>query len=579
MAKPTLLNTSTATYLELIGNGRRYVVPPYQRDYSWDEEQWEDLWIDLTDMAGRPDETHYMGALVVEGQSDREFAVIDGQQRLATLSLLVLAVVGRLLDLALRGIDADPNRQRADALRGRFVGERDPASLLESSKLTLNEVDNAHYQDYLIQLRPPLNPRALPKSNRLLSNCYGYFKEKVEQWAGQTTDGEQLARLVSETAGRQLMFIRIAVDDEVNAYTVFETLNARGIELSATDLLKNYLFSRLKTSADLTALQRRWRALMATVKQERFPEFLRYHLQCELPRVRSQRLFKLLRDRVKTGEQTFALLDALESRAEVFAAMLDPTHEYWIERRTSAPHVAAISVMKVRQMMPLAFAAWESFDADDFSRVLKLLSVVLFRYSAVSRSNTNALELVFHEAARDVLSGKARTPAAVFDSLRAIYIEDARFEDEFASFAPDSAGQGTKLVRYILAHLEADASGKPCDPDTDSGTIEHVLPANPSLVWEASFPRESWERYEDRIGNLTLLEPSINRGLANQDFEVKRAAYASSAYTITRQLAEQAGEDWGPAKLEARQRRLARRAVHIWRTDFPGVEGRPANLG
>jgi hypothetical protein len=568
MAKPTLLNTSTATYLELIGNGRRYVVPAYQRDYSWDEDQWEDLWIDLTDMVGRPDETHYMGALVVEGQSDREFAVIDGQQRLATLSLLVLAVVSRLEDLARSGIDADDNRQRAQALRGRFVGERDPASLLESSKLTLNEVDNAHYQDYLIQLRSPLNARALPKSNRLLQNCYRYFKDKIDNWESATTNGETLARLVSETAGRQLMFIRIAVDDEVNAYTVFETLNARGIELSATDLLKNYLFSRLRTPTDLSALQRRWRALMATVRQERFPEFLRYHLQCELPRVRSQRLFKLLRDRVKTGQQTFDLVDALERRAEVFAAMLDPTHEYWIERRSSAPHVAALNVMKVRQMMPLAFAAWESFDADDFSKVLKLLSVVLFRYSAVGRANTNALELVFHEAARRVLGGVARTPAQVFDSFATIYVDDGRFEREFASFSPDSSGQGKKLVRYILARLEADASGKPCDPDTDSGTVEHVLPANPSSDWEPAFPRESWDRYVDRIGNLTLLEPNLNRQVANQDFQQKCSAYSTSAYVTTRQLAQQAGEEWTPARLEARQQRLAARAVHIWRSDY-----------
>lgn len=140
MAKANLLNTGTSTFLELIGNGRLYTVPPYQRDYSWTEEQWEDLWTDIEDLSGRMDETHYMGALVVEGRSDREFAVIDGQQRLATLSLLVLAVVGRLHDLASQGIESANNLQRAEALRARFVGEKDPASLVESSKLTLNDM-------------------------------------------------------------------------------------------------------------------------------------------------------------------------------------------------------------------------------------------------------------------------------------------------------------------------------------------------------------------------------------------------------------------------------------------------------
>jgi Protein of unknown function DUF262/Protein of unknown function (DUF1524) len=568
MAKANLLNTSTSTLLELIGNGRVYKVPPYQRDYSWGEEQWEDLWTDIVDLADRPDETHYMGALVVEGRSDREFAVIDGQQRIATLSLLALAVISRLLGLADDGVDVQDNRQRAAALRARFVGEKDPASLVEASKLTLNETDNAFYQDYLVQLRSPLNARGLPKSNRLLWECFTYFKRQVEAWSAGKPDGARLARLLSETAGRQLMFIRIAVDDELNAYTVFETLNARGLELSATDLLKNYLFSRLRTAADLQALQRRWQALMATVRQERFPEFLRYHLQCELPRVRTQRLFKLVRERVPTGQDVFALLDSLERRAEIFAALFDPQHAYWIDRRDCAPYVRELNVLRVRQMTPLVFAAWERFNEADLARLFKLLAALLFRYSAVSGLNTNALEPVFHAAAKGVLEGRLHTPADVFSALRGVYVDDVRFEQDFARLAPDSAGQGKKLIRYILARLEADASGRACDPDADSGTVEHVLPENPSAAWELDFPRDHWLGAIDRLGNLTWLEPGLNRSVGNADFSAKCEAYRKSRYRLSNQLPDSVGEEWTPGRLDARQDHMAKRAVHLWRADF-----------
>lgn len=568
MAKANLLNTSTTNFLELIGNGRTYRVPPYQRDYSWGEEQWEDLWNDLSELRGRADATHYMGALVVEGKSDREFAIIDGQQRFATLSLLALAVIHRLSKLEASGVEPESNRERAAALRARYVGEKDPASLVESSKLALNSTDGGFYQDYLVQLRPPLNPHGLPKSNKLLWDCFCYFESVIEADAALAGNGLALASLVSETVGRQLMFIRIAVDDELNAYTVFETMNARGLELSATDLLKNYLFSRLRAPTDLQTLQRRWLSLIATVQQERFPDFLRYHLQCEIARVRSQRLFQLVRERVRDGAGVFTLMAALEARAELFAALSDPAHAYWIERPECKEHIRELNLFRVRQMTPLLFAAWEKLDRSDFARLLKLVAVVLFRYGVISGRNTNALEPVFHASAKALLDGAVNSPAGVFGLLKAVYVDDERFTQDFARFAVNSRGQGRKLTRYILARLESDASGLACDPETNPATVEHVLPENPSAAWETSIPPDKWEDAIFRLGNLLLLESAANRQIGNADYPQKAAAYVQSSYTLPRELVEQAPEEWRLAHLDARQTRMARRAAHVWRSDF-----------
>ena len=229
MAKTMLLDTRTSTFLELLGNGRRFKVPPFQRDYSWSEEHWEDLWNDILALRNSADDRHYMGALVVEPVSDREFLIIDGQQRLATLSVIALVVIDRLRKLAAAGTDAAANEERATALRNRFIGEKDPASLVESSKLHLNETDNAFFQDYLVQLRDPLNPRGLPKSNRTLWDCFRWFGDRVARDQALAGDGAALAGLLSETIARKLLFILIAVDDELNPYAVFQTLNARGL--------------------------------------------------------------------------------------------------------------------------------------------------------------------------------------------------------------------------------------------------------------------------------------------------------------------------------------------------------------
>jgi hypothetical protein len=141
MPKPHLLDTRTTNFLELVGNGRVYKVPPYQRDYSWDEEQWEDLWNDLQDLRGR-DERHYMGAIVVEPQSDREFVVIDGQQRIATLS-----IPRSSSSRGCRGsLETESSRRRTGAAGGAPAGssERRNRPWWKAASL-LNETDDAFW--------------------------------------------------------------------------------------------------------------------------------------------------------------------------------------------------------------------------------------------------------------------------------------------------------------------------------------------------------------------------------------------------------------------------------------------------
>ena len=568
MAKSNLLNTRTINYLELIGNGKQYRVPPYQRDYSWKEEQWEDLWNDIQQLRLNREERHYLGALVVEAEDDREFLIIDGQQRLATLSLLALAVIGKLDSMAKRGIDPESNKERSRELRNRFLGEKDPASLVERSRLHLNDTDNAFYQDRLIQLKTPLNPRKLPKSNRHLWGCYLYFFQRLGELDELQTDGLALASLLSETIARQLLFILITVDDELNAYTVFETLNARGLELTTTDLLKNYLFSKVRITADLDSLQRRWRSLIETVGQGRFPEFLRYHLLCEQPKIRSQRLFKLVRDRTRTAEDVFALLDALEDRAELYAAILDPNHGYWVDRQSAKKHVVELNLFRVRQPMPLLFAAWEQFSEQDFVRVLKLVSAISFRFSIVSGLNTNALEPVYHRAAKAVISGVATSLTEVFEYVKAIYVDDEKMSQDFALLEVDTRGRGKRLAKYILARLEETLSNRPCDPDTDPATIEHVLPENPASAWEETYPSDRWEHGAYRLGNLTLLEGGLNREVGNKEYSTKLATYRASRYALTAQIPEIAPEQWSEEIVANRQKLLARQASRIWRADL-----------
>ncbi len=119
-----LLDTKTVNSNDILGNGKRYFVPIYQRDYSWKQENWEDLWADILSVAAS-DSVHYMGAIVLQSKANKQFAVIDGQQRLTTITLIALAFIQKIKDLANNSIDKELNEERVKLLSTKFIGDKD----------------------------------------------------------------------------------------------------------------------------------------------------------------------------------------------------------------------------------------------------------------------------------------------------------------------------------------------------------------------------------------------------------------------------------------------------------------------
>jgi len=566
MARINLLDTRTTSFGDLIGNVKIYRVPPFQRDYSWNEENWEDLWQDILVLHINPDSSHYMGALVLQSSStsDKEFTIIDGQQRLATLSIIAIAVIDKIQKLVEREEQKEANQERQEILKRTYLSDRDPRSLRYSSKLLLNENNNDFYQSNLINLRKPLNIRSLSKSNQLLWQAFQYFSNHLEELQGAVQSGEKLAEFLTDTVAQRLLFIQIDVEDELNAYTVFETLNARGIELSSTDLLKNYLFSLFQGPDDLQEAQRQWRRIVNTVQMEKFPEFLRYYLSLKQTRVRRERLFKVVRESVKNGQQAFELLDQLENYGSLFIALSNSNDEFWRDASENRPYIRELELFRVKQAYPTLFAAYERFSPENFTRLLKLVCVLSFRYTVVSSLNPNELETLYNKVAIAIIKGEITNPKQVFDNLRSIYVSDEKFLQDFSLLSISTKGQKKKLVRYILFKLEADASN--IEVNEDSFSIEHILPESPSSEWRQSFNDAQIEEMVYRIGNLTPLEPHLNRQVGNELYSIKRTVYQQSVYTLTKNVL---AEEWNPNTLATRQKHMAQRAVHIWRSDFP----------
>ena len=565
MAKNNLLDTRTASFRELISNGQIYQVPTYQRDYSWKQDNWEDLWLDILD-SHETKNSHYMGAIVLKStQKDDSLTIIDGQQRIATLSILAIAIIEKINDLVKRDIEPVENQDRQSILRRTYLGDKDASSLRYSSKLFLNENNDDFYQGNLINLREPKSLRSLRKSNQLLWKAFKYYSNQLEELTEVSENGKLLAELLTETVAQKLLFIQINVEDDINAYVIFETLNSRGVELSATDLLKNYLFSQFRSPDDLNAAQREWREITRTVSMEKFPEFLRYFLSMDRPRVRSNQLFKLTKSRVKDAEQAFELLQQLNELSGMYVALGNPNDSLWLDfssSRSVRACIEEINLFRTKQAYPALFAAYKRFNEQRFEKLLTIVNVISFRYTVVGGLNPNDLEKQYNTLANQISSGKIKTPKAAFSLISSLYVSDEKFSQDFSLLSIESEKK-KPLVRYILGKLAKDKSG--IDAKEDSFTIEHILPQNPNETWRDSLKDSEIDDAIYRIGNMTPLEQNLNSKLGTDAYEEKKAVYQQSAYEITQDIE---AAEWTMSSIVKRQERMANRAVHIWRIDY-----------
>ena len=565
MNASTLLNTSSESFRKLMSNGNVYRVPTFQRDYSWEEEQWEDLWADL--ISPEQDQIHYMGYAVFQAKADEESLIIDGQQRFATLSVVILAGLSVLQHWATLGIDQQENIERIEELRRNFIGYKSPSSLATRSKLSLNHNDDDFYQSYLVGLRPPPARSRLRPSVRLLLGASEYFFKKFKERYDENRSGQALADFIDKRIGTSLVFTTIQVGDDLRAYQVFETLNARGVKLSSTDLLKNYLFSVVhKTSpSDIPEVERRWNYVSEQLGEEDLPTFVRHYWNSKHVLAPKNNLFRSIKSDVSTNREAFDFLGELENAAPIYLAFSRPEDPNWAPEQRR--WVEALRIFNVSQCYCLLFAGKSKWDPSSYTSLLRLSVVLSFRYSVIGGLNPNALEGAYHKAALGISRGELKNVQAVASRLREVYPNDEKFKADFAAKTLNTSNtRGRKLARYILLQIEAAEEGVASWQDDVSATIEHVLPENPSAPWRDTFSEEDQDFLTHRLGNLALLEAPKNRHAGQLAFPEKVPIYQRSNYRTTQRIAQSA--EWEPDSIRSRQDRMAEKAAAIWRIDF-----------
>ncbi len=608
----------------VLRDGKRFIVPIYQRSYAWTRERQLEKLFDSIDakacerLAGKVTaHPHYMGALLLSPRGKFTFGslpvfdVVDGQQRLTTYQLFIAA----LRDAA----KSIPDASLTDKLTPFLLNTdeqmmKEPKS--ERFKLFASRYDRALFQDLVSGDRDALRKQyasAFFKNGKIRESdaplplrAWWFFREEAQAFIGDGAPADRSTRLTALSAAllEDFRVIVITLDETDDAQVIFETLNSGGEPLAAMDLVRNDVFHRaIRGEEDLDALmERRWSVFedafwkqettQGRLKKPRIDFFLAHTLAAETGK-------EVLLTELYAGYKAFASerafptveaeLDALLAHAPTYRSLAAP------QGTGALPELARLlEVFDVSTAYPLVFVIASS-DADDDEKaaLYRLIGSYVVR-RALCGLTPKAFNLTFVRVASYL-----RTHGVTSASFAAAFSDSpgdaVRFpgDDELQAALRSREQYGKMLqarLRYVLGELEKAARGSFDEALglRDDLTIEHVLPdmwaehwplpdgsrAPPDHVVAADDPRHKMiatrEVLKNSIGNLTLLTSSGNPRLGNRPFTVadpesglsKREALRTSLLKMNHEIAAEA--DWGEPQIQSRADILAKRAVALW---------------
>ena len=544
-------------YAILNGN-KQFLIPVYQRYYSWEIEQCSRLWNDIVEMQKKDKARHFVGSIVNIAEQAmptgvQKYMIIDGQQRLTTLSLLLIA----LRDYGeSHPEDTTINSRRIDNMLLKNEYEEGD----ERYKLLLTETD----RDLLISLVEK-KPISDPGLSRILSN-YNFF-------AGKIADMELQPKDVYEAIGK-LQIVNITLDRNVDdAQAIFESLNSTGKELSESDLIRNYVLMGLEPSEQRYVYEHMWRPMellfdyekqdsvmdrffrdYLTMKMTRIPKidrvyetFKAYHLNCEFATIR-----ELCSD-LLTYATYYTNMVFQRSDNAVLKSLYSDIGDLRME-------VAFPFLLKVHND-----CAEGIISEDDLIEIIKMCISYVFRRS-ICDIPTNSLNKTFATLRNEIKADDYLNSIKAFFVLRDDYKEFPD-DDKFGKAFMTRDIYNMRSRNFILSHLENYGNKAPII--IENYTIEHIMPqnSNPRDEWKTMLGanwKEVQKTYLHTIGNLTLTaynsEMSDNPFMIKMDMEggFKESALRLNAYLV--KLTE-----WNEEHIKERAKILAGKAEQIWK--------------
>ncbi|MFG2724821.1 DUF262 domain-containing protein [Streptomyces canus] len=557
------------------GRAQQFQVPLYQRTYSWTEKQLKQLWSDILEQAelierGERANTHFLGSVVLapSPQNDATFPrwlVVDGQQRLTTLSLALAAIRDHVRDAQPR----DAERIDEQYLINKWQNGSDHFRLLPT------QADRSHFAAHV---RGPLTEQAAGGG---VAAAYSFFRRKLVE-AADPAAPQDVFRIEQAITSR-LTLVAVTAERGDNVHRIFESLNNTGLKLSQADLLRNYLFMKLPTRGE-HVYETYWLPLQASLSNEELEQLMWLQLVLDGDdRVRRQDLYAAQQQRFEHGKATEEGIEAyireLHRSAALFRRLLHPEEEPDTSVRAHLHRLDAWQAQVTYPALMLLLDRRERGDLDssDAARAMSYIESFLVR-RMICRVPPNNLNRIFQ-----AVPGQLPLDVPVADGLHQLLSADNRFwpaDDELrekirkAPFYQFGRPQQRKMVLQRLE--ESYEHPEPVDFAAAQLTVEHVMPQSPGDEWLRMLGEDvaAGERVEDlhsrlqhTLGNLTLT--AVNSELSNHPFERKQGLLQGSHLEMNRRIA--ATERWGAKEIFARADELTDRAIALWPAPLRGV--------
>jgi hypothetical protein len=536
---------------------QQYVIPIFQRYYSWGRSEWEQLWSDICELREKPGKRHFMGALVfVPDKSPVTYSyptyqVIDGQQRLITLSLLLAA---------LRNVCTENGFAELAAEITNSVLIHQYKKGPEQLRVYPRQRDREEFKDAV------LGP-VIPEDR--IGKALNFFVESINETV--ESDSADDLRIFYNFLLNGLEFVHVNLDGE-SPYKIFSSLNSTGIDLSPADLIRNFVFTHLpideQDEFDIelwTPLESRFTDGKNEVNSKQLSEFLRVYLMASGQLFPPSETFEAFEARFKNKLEPKALAIELTGVAVLYDSIrgavshVNPKTENSLrklrELDSSTAYPLVLRLMRMDQ--------GQQISDDQFVDCIELIAGFIFRRYICGESS-RAYGKWFVSACNEISTTEPAASLERFLTERGSFPNDSRFRAALTRFDL----YDSKYAFKVLQRLEMSFGSKEA-PDPEQATIEHILPQTLSKEWKDDLgpnARDIKEEWGHTVGNLTF--SGYNTGLSNKRFPIKlqglgeTLGYTKSNFELTKMLV--GSVKWGAEEIESRGRELSERSAAIW---------------